>query len=245
MDGKLTAAQQQLLTCSQASCPAAVSRECAKWLEEIKQSLPSIVVIAKGVDGEDVTDVTVFVDGQQIAESLTGRAVPLDPGSHVLRFEHRSETPVEQTLVVREGVKNRAVEVSFGGDAAGARTGGAGPSERSAPIGAYVLGAVGLASLGVFTGLAVAGTSEVEDLRDTCGQTSSCTDDEIDSARETLIIGDVFLGVGAAALSVGVVWLIVHYVTEPDADSDSTDTALQVDVVPGPAGAFLAARWSF
>ncbi|MBW2528108.1 MAG: hypothetical protein JRI23_28260 [Deltaproteobacteria bacterium] len=255
LDGKLTAARGKLITCSHATCPPTVSADCTKWLGEVNEQQPTIVVVAKGVDGRDVLDVLVLLDGQPIAERLSSRAMPLDPGSHVLRFEHRGQPAIEQEIVVREGIKNRPVEVSFAKPAEEAQATTTPPAEpaptsdEGAPVGAFVLGGIGLASLGVFAGLAAAGTAQVDDLRDSCGQTSTCTDDEIDSARRTLIVGDVFMFTGIAAVGASAVWLIVHYGGASEQPADRADAQragrLELGVAPWLDGVRASATWSF
>jgi hypothetical protein len=242
LSGELTLARDKLIFCAGESCPDAVRDSCAKWLNEVKDALPTIVVAAKGPAGEDLVDVRVFVDGELLTERLDGRAAAIDPGAHRLRFERLDgqSPPVERQLVIREGIKNRTVELRFDAPESPEPITPIATPDRAAPIGAYVVGAVGLAALGVFTGLAVAGTGEVTDLRDSCGQTHSCSDAEIDSARNKLIVADVFLYSGIACLGVGIGWLVYHYASEPAAD-----TGLQFDVHPTPGGAAGVARWSF
>jgi len=44
-------------------------------------------VRAEDTTGADTLAVRVTIDGQLLAETLDGKAVPIDPGEHVVRFE--------------------------------------------------------------------------------------------------------------------------------------------------------------
>ena len=85
--GKLIAAQAELITCSQSSCPAAATVDCVQWLREVEQSLPSVVLSARDAGGHEVANLRVLLDGSPLAEAESGRAIPVDPGAHTFRFE--------------------------------------------------------------------------------------------------------------------------------------------------------------
>ena len=46
---ELQAAREKLLICAREACPKIVRVDCAKWLDEVQTSMPSIVVRAKAV----------------------------------------------------------------------------------------------------------------------------------------------------------------------------------------------------
>jgi hypothetical protein len=212
IEGKLRAARDQAATCAKSSCPTAVRDGCAKWLPELRDAIPTIVISARDGDGKDVTDVKVFVDEELIAESLTGFPIELDPGRHALRLEREGEPPVNESIVVTEGAKNRPVDVTIGAPSTPLTTpDDTTPSEHDdgLPPGPFILGGLGIAALGAFAGLAIVGTQEVDDMRGTCGLTHSCPEEDIDSARNKLIAGDVLLAVGAGLIGAGVIWLAV------------------------------------
>ena len=48
----------------------------------------------------DVTEVRVYLDGALVATQLDGKAIELDPGGHVLRFEHGGLPSVEERVLV-------------------------------------------------------------------------------------------------------------------------------------------------
>ncbi|WP_437627850.1 hypothetical protein [Sorangium sp. So ce1151] len=124
-DGKLIAAREALIACSQPTCPAAAVADCGPWLAEVEKSLPSVVIAARDAGGRERLDVRVFVDGRLLAAALDGKALPVDPGPHTFRYEPAGGPAVEERVLIREGEKNRAITVILG-----APPGGAPPSPR-------------------------------------------------------------------------------------------------------------------
>ena len=237
-EGKLQAARDELLICVQSACPDFVRPDCERWLGEVNELLPTVVVAAKGPDGADTSEVRVSVDGQVVAERLDGRGIPMDPGPHQLRFEHAGAPPKEQAIVVQQGVKNRVIAVNWAPPAPAPEPAPPPPPpERGQPVVAYVLGGLGIAALGSFAAFAILGKREADDLNARCGDGAPpggvCTQDEIDATRTKLVVADVSLGVGAGLVAVGLGLLIYPFASEPDDDAP----ALRVDLVSLPAEA--------
>lgn len=212
-DGKLVSAHEQAVICAAAACPAVVRGDCARWLQEIEASQPTAVFQVIDPRGEETAAVRLHVDGQLVRERLDGKAVPIDPGERVLRFEIDGAEPLEQRAVIREGEKLRTITVKF--PAAGAAApgpDGAPPPEEpeevegeggGAPALAWVLGGVGVVGLGVGATFGVLGLGQKGDLEETCAP--HCTDDEVGAVRTKLLLADVGIGVGAASLVVATV----------------------------------------
>lgn len=109
----LVAAREQLLVCARATCPGVVQRDCAGWLAEVEAATPTVVFAVKDATGADVVAARIELDGKPLLEQLTGGAVAIDPGVHALRVIVATGEPVAQQLVIREGEKNRLVEVAL------------------------------------------------------------------------------------------------------------------------------------
>ena len=112
-DKRLGEARAQLLVCARESCPAVVRRDCAEWLVEVDAAMPTVVITAKDDRGADIVAARILVDGKLFLDHLEGKALPIDPGVHAVHVEVEGATPQDQQLVVREGEKNRLVELTI------------------------------------------------------------------------------------------------------------------------------------
>ncbi|RLB66087.1 MAG: hypothetical protein DRI90_00330 [Deltaproteobacteria bacterium] len=246
-DGQLQAARHELLICSQDHCPAVVKTDCLPWLSEVDQALPSIVVVAKDTAGRDTVAVRTIIDGKVVAESLDGRPLVLDPGRHQIRFEHGAAPPIEQTIVTQEGVKNRRVDVSFAPDPpatvplAPTAVPPDHPPERGEPIVGYVLGGVGVLALGSFALFGLLGKAEADEYEETCAPTKTCDETEVDGTRTKLLVADVSLVLGIAALGVGVTLIVHHELSDPE----PAGAAARLELRPLPGGATGMLTWPF
>ena len=181
--GKLIETREKLLVCAQDVCPELARKDCERWLREVDASTPSVVVRARDPEGRDAVDVQMWVDGSPFLRRLDGRARPLNPGVHFLRYEMAGGKAFQERIVVVEGEKNRILLVDFAkdsGDAAPSTT--KGPSR---PASAYVFAGIGVIGLASFAYFASAGLSERSDLERSCF--GRCSEEQIDRARSKLI----------------------------------------------------------
>ncbi|MBX3126590.1 MAG: hypothetical protein KF718_07720 [Polyangiaceae bacterium] len=231
--GQLRGARKQLLTCAQASCADFIKRDCAKWLGEVDAQLPTVVFSARA-RGQDVTDVEVTIGDEVLAETLDGRAIPMDPGSMVFVFESSEFGRKEKKFVVKEGQKSQAVSVDFGGDDGSG--GGVGGSTDDIDRGAlpWIFTGVGVIGLGAFGFFALSGKSDEDGLA--CAKTKTCSDDEIDPIKQKYLIADISLGVGLVSLGVATYLFLAPggKRTPPAADS----ARFRFDVAPTRGGGF-------
>ena len=219
-DGKLRDAREQLVVCARNVCPAIVRKDCEPWLSDVENRLPSVVIVAKDGKGKDVVDVRVVIDGQPVADHLDGKAVPVDPGVHSFHYEHAGSPAVDDKLVIREGERDRVVEVTFvdpaaasanaGGDA---RANAAAPRDTGTtvrtetggpPLGAFGVAGLGVAALGAFAYFHFSAKSDIDDMRATCAP--RCDQSRVDDANTKIIVSDVALGAGVVALGIAT-WL--------------------------------------
>lgn len=214
-DGKMITAREQLLVCARDACPGVVRKDCGRWMAEVDEALPSVVIGAKDGHGHDLDAVKVTVDGKVFADRLDGKAQPIDPGTHVFRFEHETAPPIEEKVVVREGEKNRTISVVMhlpGDDVPLAASGGGGDKaprgseSREVPVESWVLGGVGVLALGSFVYFGLSGRGATSDLRSSCAP--ACNKGDVDSARTKLLIADVSLGVSVVALGLATFFFV-------------------------------------
>jgi hypothetical protein len=231
LDAKLLEARDALRVCLRPACPEIVRSYCTRWFEEVETDLPSVVVRVQDGSGNDLSDVTVTVDG--VAENTWrgGLPITLDPGEHAFVFERRGSRRLEMHIRLSTGEKKRPLAIILQSELAASpelawatheataepiAMSEAAPSADAAPeappnlgrrrAGAWVLSGAAVAGLGSFTYFGVTGRSKLDELRRSCA--GHCASEEVDAAWRRLIIADVSLG--AAVLSTGLAtWLFV------------------------------------
>ena len=252
--GQFVAAKRAFERCAARSCPAVTQPDCATWLAEIDATLPTIVIAVRDAEGRDRDDASVEVDGVRAADRLDGRAMPVDPGKRRVRVRlDAQERTVE--LLVREGERGRIVAVSFDepGDSVEAATGSDREAERddapasgaSIPVGAWVLGGVGVAGMGVFATLG--GLFVAERKVALLGCAPRCSDEVVEGLRGKALAADVGLGVGLGGLVAGAAWALVAASSADAAASvgASSRVALAPWGGPVPGGAVLGLAAEF
>jgi len=109
--GKLRAAEEKLLLCVRASCPAVVRDDCAQRLTELRAAEPTVVFSVRDEAEHDLTAVRVTMDGTEIATKLDGSAIAVDPGEHLFTFESEGRLKEARSLMLNEGNKGRAERI--------------------------------------------------------------------------------------------------------------------------------------
>jgi hypothetical protein len=242
--GMYRRAREAFIVCAGDDCPGEVRKSCAAWLTDLEKITPTVVFVAQA-NGIDIADVRVSVDGETVAERVEGKPVPLDPGEHRFRFEHAGEAPVERTLVVHAGEKDRPVTVSFGAQPAApaAPVPGAVPTTPAAPsrqrlsqLGFYVVGALGVASFAAGLVLDSSGFVFLQQ----CGGDASCTRaHELAEVQWRFVTGDVLLAAGVATAAAA-------WVLRPEPARAAPARATTIVAVPTPGvGAALALTQRF
>ena len=213
-EGRLLDAREQLVLCAQDQCPAVVRKSCAEWLSDVDERIPSVVVSALDASGQDLTDVTLTIDGKTVP--LDGRPVMLDPGPHELSVTEASGITEERKVLLAEKEKARLVNVNISinvregtSSAEPAAEGAQSQSEREfrVPTGAWVLGGVGVLGLGSFVAFGMMAKGEHDDLEKACSP--NCNQDDVDAGKSKALIADISLGVGVASLVGALTWTLV------------------------------------
>lgn len=233
--GQLLAARDQLAICANDACPAVVRKDCGKWLADVQESIPTIVLGAREEGSGDVIDVDVTLDGKPLTSHLDGKSIPIDPGPHKLTFAVPGRKTIELQVLLTEGDKNHRVQAVFPAIAKAVPAPLPRPSveDRKSPsyVAPVVLGVVGLVGIGAFAYLGLTGAKELRDDRATCAP--RCNPDDVDASRRKLVFADVSLGIGVVALAASTVLFLT---TSPAPDH------ARVDLSVGPNVAI--ARWT-
>lgn len=218
--GKLISARERFLVCQSPTCPAIVREDCTKWIGEIADAIPTVVVSVHDERGLDVFDADVTVDGVKISVDTLGHAMPVDPGRHTFKAT-RGEVTFEQLVLVTQGTKGRPIDLRLEPPKATEppkdpapkadpvlpppRLVPVTPREKPPIFGTQRYVAVGVAGAGALSLLvgAFVGASfnaSIADLRAGCGATSSCTQAEVDAQTGKRTTAYLLAGVGGALL---------------------------------------------
>jgi hypothetical protein len=199
--GQLLRASIELRACLRPNCPAFLRQDCAKWSAEVDASLPTVVFRARDGRDRELTAVRVSVDGAPLCDHLDGLAKPLDPGAHRVRFERTGAAPLDEDVVLYEGEKLRPIDGRWPPEPIPA-------APREERVWPWVLGGLGIATLGFGAALTGLGVSDYHELQQTCGRTGSCSPSEVNAQRTRLWVGNVSLVVGAIAVGAAT-WVVL------------------------------------
>jgi hypothetical protein len=219
--GKLHETLKQLALCADAACPGEVKSDCTTRIADVNAAMPTLILAAKDGSGNDLYDVTVTMDGTPVATKLDGRPLVLDPGEHAFHLQTAGQAPVDKTLVLREGDKDRRETIVIGPPPpvpAPAPTPAPAPGEEPRPAGSWwttqrtlavVGGGLGIVGLGMGSVFGVFALSSQSSEKTDCASPTSCTNHKqatqdystagTDATLSTVsfIAGGVFLAAGA------------------------------------------------
>ncbi len=235
LESKLSAARERYLVCSRPTCPAVIRDACIESFSEVERILPTVVVRARDARGQDVLGVRVLIDGAPLLDRLTGKAIAIDPGPHVFRYEAAAGDASEAQVLVAQGERNRLLYVTFDTalDPDGTRPRAAAPASPEVPVtrGPPLLAiglttGLGVAGASVFTYLQISAWGDYRTLRaDGCGVTRTCDGAGV---RAKLIGADTALGLGIASLGTAVGLTIARLRAAGDAPPPASATMIPV-----------------
>jgi hypothetical protein len=264
--GHLREAKGMALECAQDVCGELISQQCRTRHQLLEEEMPSIVPTAVDEQGKPLLEVEVRVDGTLLTTHIDGQGLTLDPGLHEFSFSAQNRVPAVEKLLIVQGERNRRISVvlrsasnqpSPSADAAPASA-----PQAAAPAAApaapqpvvmqtavephrhvsgwtYVVGGVGVASLGASIALATWGHTDFQ-LLDECSP--NCKQESVDHVRHLYIAADVTLIAGVVSLGVAT-WL---YFSTPVTAEPRADQALNsFDLRPAPGGAFATWEHAF
>jgi hypothetical protein len=102
----------------------------------------------------------------------------------------------------------------------------------------WILGGIGVAGLATFGVLQVMARSEYSDVKDGCGATKSCSDDELSPIRTKFVASGIALGVGVIGIGASVTWLLLSKPKPADQDA-------RLEIAPGVGGGSVRYRVQF
>ena len=265
--GKLREARASLLRCSAPSCPTAVRDDCISGAMRLERAIPTIVFVAKDGAGNEVTSVSVTMDGQPFADKLDGKALDVDPGEHVFRFTASGVPAIEKRIVLHAGEKNRHEQISLA--APNASVSVPPPSTPSMPpstplstspppaepktttaLGpqrtvAIVVAGAGVVGLGRGTVFGLKAHSDWDQAKSDCGAVCAPTSkaqSEADDAHREATVANVAFGLGAASLVTGVVLWVLSPTTESAREPAKQSARVAPWIAPGISGLAFTGR---
>ncbi len=223
-EGKYRKAEELFRVCAEARCPAVVRSDCTRWLDELHRSQPTIVVVARDTNGNDLRDVRVVADGEVKGERLDSKPIALDPGEHLLQFE-RGKVKQERRILVAPGERNRVIETRWQAPAPPPPTSTTAPPTTTSPpeevkpdspppsrslVAPITFTAIGVAGVGAFAILALTARADLDTLEsDPCAKTKTCSPSGGSSIKPRLFVGDIAGAVGIVSLGIAT-WLWIR-----------------------------------
>jgi hypothetical protein len=204
--GHYVAAKAAALECSQLVCNSAIVQECVHFYSTLESETPTLVFSARKAEGGELTDVSVDMDGKNVAKQITGRPIAVDPGLHNFVFVHPKRGLLRLSETARVGDKARVVEVTFKDpNAKVAPTGEpAAAAKPAVPVMTWVLGTVGVVALGSFVYFRVSGVNDYNKMNSDVsegGCTPKCDPADVDPVRNKFTYSYISLGIGAASIA--------------------------------------------
>ena len=227
--GKLESARTAFLDCARPSCPRIVADQCTQWLAGVNAEMPTVAFRALDPSGNELIDVTVYVDSHERKGTLDAKPIDLDPGIHTFRFVHAGLPDLIFQAVVRAKEKDRVIEGRFNP-----------PEHQAAPEHhhpfrfpwtaslSFTVGILSFIGMGISVGTAA---NDANHLRAACA--GFCAQSDVDWIQTRILIGNITMGTGIAGMSLFALSLIVANV---GSHADDDKPAVSVGFGPGSIG---------
>ena len=214
-----------------------VAEEVEARREALSQRIPKLTV-KRGAGAEAAS---IAVDGVALGDQVIGTPMRTDPGPHTIEATAPGFKPYRKSVRLAER-QSEVIEIVLEAEPVPQRP-DLPPNPRSSgrsPVYGYVIGGIGIASLGtsgVFFGLRAAKISELEKV---C-QGMICpanSEDDIEQGERYTTIANVTLAVGVAAVAGGLVLVLTSGSGSEAAKAPRTRPP-KLALAPAPGGAQL------
>jgi PEGA domain len=206
-----------------------VADEVEVRLELLRQRIPKLIV-TRGAGAEAAL---IAVDGVSLGDRVVGTPMPTDPGPHTVEARAPGFKPFRRSVRVAEQ-ESQTVEITLEAEPPPPVTIApplVGRSEGRSRLPGYVIGGVGVASLGasaVFFGLRAGKISALDKV---CNERTcpASAQSDIDAGKTYTTVANVTLAVGVAAVAGGLVLVL----------TGGPSSTPAVALAPAPGGAQL------
>ena len=212
-----------------------VAEEVEGRLESLRQRIPKITV-KRGAGAENAS---VAVDGVSVGDQVVGTPLPTDPGPHTVDAKAPGFKQFRKSVRLAEG-QSESVEIVLEAEPApiAGGTGGVRPAAGRSPVPGYVIGGIGIASLGASGVFFALRAGKISDLDKLCPPPerqcpSHAQQADIDAGKLDTTIANVTLAVGVAAVAGGLVLVL----------TSGPSSEPSVALAPSPGGAQLLGRF--
>jgi hypothetical protein len=226
-----------------------------KHLAQLDQRLSRLTIaLAERPPGLEIT-----FDGTPLGEAAFGVAMPVDPGTHLVRAQAPGKQPFEKSFdVSKSRAEQWQIEIPALTDASSESAADASGGEQPSPTTStassgsstrtlgFVVGGVGIASLAVGGFFGLQAYSSWDARNDACqGGCTEAAKAKGDDARQAATVSTIGFGVGAAALGVGLVLILTSGSSKETPSPSARIGRMQVSVLaePGRAGLTLGSKW--
>lgn len=203
--GKLATAWAEFRAAMELAKQRNDSRE--QFARERSQSLASRAPSVKLVDERGVAGLRVELDGRDVSE-LVGVAIPVDPGEHLVVSRAEGTREARTTIEVARAPRVLVVHVPLDSPQAAPGEPAAGGSRRTRRTLALATSGAGLALAAVGLYVGKLGFDRWDASRDYCDDANRCDPMGaalVDDARAAARSANVLVGLGALAVTAGVV----------------------------------------
>jgi hypothetical protein len=212
-----------------------VAEEVESRLESLRQRIPKLTVTR----GSGAEAAIVAVDGVSVGDQVIGLPMPTDPGPHTVEGKAPGFQPFRKSVRLAEQ-QSESVEIVLEPEPPAAPAGVAGGTVRRgpgrSPVYGYVIGGIGVATLGtsaVFFGLRAGKISDLDEVCPDRQCPSHAQQDDIDAGKRYTTLANVTLAVGVAAVAGGLVLVL----------TSGPSNEASVALAPAPGGAQLLGKF--